>query len=386
MPILVDSLTGLMIDSGLLSEGGIGSPGQIFRISLFLFSLSLLKSNHIRVIFVFGMGYCILLEIFWNLQYQSFPGFVLSISQAIKVLSIIVSIVLVTHFLRCNNPESIIWLRAFINVNVFFVSLVLFVCFFFGLGFSSYKDGGVGTSGFFSGANALGLSHGVLILIGLGINRRNLFNIIFFVFCASSLLCIGTKTSAVFFLCISFISLVRHKALLTILLFSFVVFLAYESLPTIELAQYQVVLGRIQNSELGLLRILLGDRYVNFSDGLLFVLENDLAWVKVIFGGGGYLSYQNPSLTVGYDIIEMDLADVFFMYGLMGLFLLLLFFTLLIYMSRFSLPLFLAATLLVFHSLFAGHVVFNGMSSLAVVCLASVVFNKGFFDESNNST
>lgn len=72
---------------------------------------------------------------------------------------------------------------------------------------------------------------------------------------------------------------------------------------------------------------------------------------------------------IGYDTLETDIFDVLFMYGFIGLIFLLSIYMYILCRLRKEKLLLISALLCILHSVFSGHVIFNGMSSLCIMVL-----------------
>lgn len=79
-------------------------------------------------------------------------------------------------------------------------------------------------------------------------------------------------------------------------------------------------------------------------------------------GAGSYVSFQDPTAVFQYDTLESDVFDIFFMYGLAGVVAYCQMFAYGAIMLKKHIYFLLTWGLLFMHSLFAGHVIFNGMS------------------------
>ncbi|MEL6932896.1 MAG: hypothetical protein AAFO17_07350, partial [Pseudomonadota bacterium] len=101
-----------------------------------------------------------------------------------------------------------------------------------------------------------------------------------------------------------------------------------------------------------------------------------------LFGGGAFMSYQNPLFVRFFDTLESDVFDVFFMYGVTGI----LGYTVCLIASvrPFLLRpwMFFPIALLWGHSAFAGHVFFNGLGATLIVIILAVGSK---FEENKNA-
>ncbi|MDE6048334.1 MAG: hypothetical protein K2G09_01385, partial [Paramuribaculum sp.] len=109
---------------------------------------------------------------------------------------------------------------------------------------------------------------------------------------------------------------------------------------------------------------------------------------RLIIGGGYFMSFRNPDVSSFWEqsssFLEAELFDMFFMWGIIGLFIFILiwlraFIALSNVKREYNLILKSILLMLFIHSSIAGHVFFNGMS----VIVLSTIFAISFYKKQN---
>ncbi|EDQ01564.1 O-antigen ligase family protein [Shewanella benthica] len=363
----VDISMGVLKSLGIQEEGGVGSLGQLWRTMLIALMFLLLKKDKKYYTLLLVMFF-IITEVLSGIFHQNAIGIIVGVSQGIKVVYLVLLIFLMTHFIKENGRNG---LKSLINIMILYellISLMLYVSFFGGIGFSSYgQSTDLGTTGFFTGANALGFTLGTLtVLHSILLNERfiqpSFRNVFIFVFIVSSLLFIGTKVSIIYFI-IAFY-LFNFKLFLTCTLSVFILFIFFVDFSSIDLKQFSTVISRvIGNPEI--LPSLMGSRVRDIIEAFLLLNVEDNIF-RFLIGGGGFLSYQTINTAPVYDILEADFFDVLFMYGLHGIISYCVFYIALAYNSLKIKRVFPFVIFIFINSAVAGHVIFNGQSAAAL--------------------
>jgi hypothetical protein len=106
--------------------------------------------------------------------------------------------------------------------------------------------------------------------------------------------------------------------------------------------------------------------------------------VRFFTGGGSILSFQKLD-NFKYDTLETDLFDIFFMYGIAFalIYLFIIFYFLYKTLEQKKYILFLLFLLMSFHSIMAGHIIFNAMSFIIVILLMPLVLDKTIYEKNN---
>jgi hypothetical protein len=134
---------------------------------------------------------------------------------------------------------------------------------------------------------------------------------------------------------------------------------------------FDVILGRFNNSDNIVIFLSSGrtDFVINaFNEYFIY----DPSSFRFLFGMGAFTSFQNPESVLVYDTLETDVFDLLFMYGLFSVLAYLWFLGYALFILRTHKILMLGLFLLILHSIMAGHVIFNGMSSVCIVLFFSM--------------
>lgn len=243
-----------------------------------------------------------------------------------------------------------------------------------GIGVSSYGfEDTFGQKGLFASGNALNIYLGTALSIALlRINKTKKDVIKIFILMAGIIL-LGTKTAFLFlFFGIMLYLKNQPKHLrMFILIFVFVIFYTYGDVILKALSGiYDVILYRF-SIRVDFLTFITSGRNVYITDAFDEFFKSSIWPIKFIFGGGAFLSFRSAYYPgMSYDTLEMDMFDIFFMYGLIGAVIyMILFYVILAVSFKKSKVLFMLFALFLFHSFLAGHVVFDGLPIIAGLVL-----------------
>jgi len=377
----IDALSGYLILSKILPEGGVGSPSQLFRLFLIILSILILLKNkkyfHISMILIV---YIIFMEFVFFYIHGNVFGYIIGLVYGSKLIYLLL-IYLTLYYLYSVKKISFKSLLTYIQKYVLTMGILLVVPFILGVGFSSYEEGTFGNKGFFAAGNGLGIFMGTGLMLSIYYwkytrKRYSLFLSLFLVF---STVIIGTKTVFIFSL-VALIFMIYYlknyylkHAILFILLYIFIFYSQdiSDSLKTI----FDVVFYRLNNND-SFISFLMSNRDVYFQDAISNISYEGLYALRLFFGLGAYVSFRNPYEQLNsIDILESDFSDIFFMYGLLVLFIYLFIFIIVMSQCFIKKQFFLGLIffMLFSHSLLAGHVLFNGMSGIMLPFLILLI-------------
>lgn len=369
---LFDMMSGFMIGQGYLDAGAFASPSQIGRfIGVVLLFVSTARQRYSSYI-VLGFVFLGLFELLGYFRHNNMLGIVVGYTNIIRFAYMYLVFLAFTYYFA-KDRQSVI---RFLKYNVVFVCLSVIFASFTGLANSTYGWGS-GTKGFFASGNGLGIYIGVATLILVAMKRYRVYtDISLLVFALSSytLVLLGTKTSFLMFLLVMIGGFWSGRFKLVVI--PAVLLGAWEFYERIAegfVRRFDIIILRYKNSS-SLVDYLLSGRNGYVERAWAEFLSQSPDVLRWLFGGGAFLSYQSPQLVRSFDTLESDLADVFFMYGLLGL---------TIYLTGLAISvrafwrspwMLLPVALLWGHSTFAGHVLFNGLgATLLVLFLAMKV-------------
>lgn len=368
---IFDCLTGLLVLGGTLREGAAGSPSQLFRFILmfgmFFYLIPYKKYFFLTTLLFF---YFLLVEAVGFIFHKSLYGVVVGIVYSSKIVYLTM-IFFIFKSLINNNSISYDQLTKYLKNGVFISSLLLIAPFIFGLGFNTYVEGTFGVKGFFSSGNGLGVFLGCGLLFmsySLKSDKSN-YGILKTIIVLFATLIVGSKTTII---CVG-VSLIylmffvfNKKTSLTIaLLVTIFVFYYFPLIKSGLETVFDVVLFRFKNSD-SFLTFLMSQRDVYFRDAITNLETNGVYALRLITGLGALISFRSPHVNFdSIDTLESDLTDLIFTYGIISV-LVYLGWAIYLHYQYISKRLFFGIifTLLILHSVLAGHILFNGMSGV----------------------
>ncbi|MBR9846562.1 MAG: hypothetical protein GYB35_10905 [Algicola sp.] len=364
----VDAFNGFLVASKIIPEGGLASPSQMGRLLVSVAIFYLLYRRSISTALLISIIYLMFVELISAFNYLESKGFIYSLVVTYKLFYFLALISVLKFYVK--GPEQFDFFNRFIFFNLIIMSSFIYFSSITGVGNSTYSAG-LGTKSFFSSGNGLGLYLGVATLYIISLSYYNLLDVrrwllLFFIF---SIVMVGTKTAFIFFVVslLFFVYSSKYKSL-------YLIFLSLISLYYIPILVdgfsklFEVVLFRLEKSE-SVWLFLSSGRFDYVLDAFQVYFKDDIEVFRFLFGSGAYLSFQDPSTVTSYDTLETDFFDVFFMYGFWGLSTYILFCGCLLFYFRSKPLLLITSLLLILHSWLAGHVLFNGMSSMCFVFL-----------------
>jgi hypothetical protein len=371
---LVDALNGYLLMTGGILQAGVFSPSQIARsiILMLLLGLYFRKNSSLGILLV--IVWLLLVEVISAISHQNLYG----LSYGVITVSKISFLIMLIYTLKtyCSDMKSMKELITFFKYTISIVSF--FICFsaITGLGKSTYGQG-FATKSYFASGNGLGVFLGAGISFLLGMKKEGLLRVsnVFLLFLIFSLLLVGTKTAFILasinMLILLYVS--KHKVLIVpLLIVCFVYFFDYI------VASLNVMFDVI------LMRLSLSDDFVSYvgSGRIGYILnsfvvyfDNDPGVLRMLFGMGAFVSFRDPESLILFDTLESDFFDLFFMYGALSSFVMLVMITVTLSQLKGNYILFLGFLMFSLHSLLFGHVLFNGMVS---TCFALYIHTSKF--------
>ncbi len=381
---LFDAVNGYLVVNGIITEAGLASPSQLGRLGVSALLFYLVYKKNLGVLPLLFLSYLMIVEFVAGLNHLNQYGFTYGIVSSYKIGYLIFLTIVLSHYSR--TAEGISQLGQFVKFNLIIIASLLYFSTLTGIGNSTYGFG-FGTKSFFASGNGLGLYIGVgaLFLIGLNTYRLIQVRIKVLLFIVLSIALIGSKTALVLCLinliCLVLLSKYKTPFLLVIAVAGVAIFPALIEVFSIV---FDVILKRLDNSD-NILIYLASGRFDYVSSAFVVFLQSDPSPFRMLFGMGAFSSFQNPETVLVFDTLETDLFDLLFMYGTTAVvfYLAIIFYTL--YVLRQYKLLLLGMLLLSLHSIIAGHVLFNGMSSVCFalfICVSNFLKkNKEYYDK-----
>ena len=262
-------------------------------------------------------------------------------------------------------------------IAAFLYALGIIVPAILGIGVSSYTEGTFGQKGLYASGNALGIFMGIASVLCVLKKKKTVTDICKSLILLLSLLLLATKTALLFFVVtiLFFISTRKsYSKVLLLCLFAGSIFYFWNYLKDAFMAVFDVVVFRYEISDSPLAFMLSSrDNYV--IDAFTEFYNSSMWILKLIIGGGVFMSYRTSYFEdMPFKQLEMDFFDIFFMYGLIGIF---CYIGIILWCIRKSynkgLVLFSLIIFFILHSALAGHILFDGVPMTAGVILVNIL-------------
>jgi hypothetical protein len=379
----IDAISGYLVLSEIISEGGVGSPSQIFRFLLLLISLKITFKNKIFFnIILFIIFYIIIIEFIFFMVHNNLYGYIIGLVYGNKLVYLLLIYTSLLILFKTNVISFLILLK-YIRNYVLITSIILTLSFISGLGFNTYDEGTFGFKGFYAAGNGLGIFQGIGLLLSVyywKITKEKFALISIFIIVFATTI-IGSKT-ALFLSVLSLLSIVfLQKSIFIKGIIVFILFLLFtifidQILSSFKIV-FDVIIFRFNNSE-SVFSWLFSNRDNYLISALNSFSLDGILILRVLVGFGAFISFRNPRGTYqSIDILESDFLDIFFMYGIIFLLIYIIFITSHIYIAFMKKKFFISLIflLLMTHSIMAGHILFNGMSGILVPLLSLLIIN-----------
>jgi hypothetical protein len=371
-----DAINGYLVVKGMIASAGLASPSQLGRLSVSIFLVYIIAVKKLSVWPIFLFVYLFIVEVYSGLFHINQYGFTYGVISAYKLGYLILLTMVLKHYSQ--TTEGMNQLGTFFKYNLIIIASMLYFSTVTGIGNSTYGFG-FGTKSFFASGNGLGLYLGIGTLFLIGLKEYKLVNVShkILLYLVISIALIGSKTALL--VCIvnlvTIILLSKYR-LIFIVLFSLLMTLFLPKIIETLNLLFDVILKRLDNSDN--IFVYLGSGRIDYvSDAFEKFFLSDPNPFRLIFGMGAFTSFQNPLKVVIFDTLETDLFDLFFMYGVLSVIFFLTIIGFILYRLRKFKVLFIGMLLLSLHSIIAGHVLFNGMSSVCFalfICVSNYLF------------
>ena len=369
---IADILTGICIFKLGMPEAFIGSPSQILRFLFLAFSMYFVKGKNLRIACILFI-YLLIIEISSFLYTQSINAYMSGINYSMKILYIYLFYCIVSAISKKVDDSYSLRLIDIYLFSACLYSLGIMIPTFLGIGIGSYSEGTFGQKGLYSSGNSLNVFLGISFCISLLRKNKDYWEAIQCLLLLSAIILLGTKTAFLFIIVglLIFLRSKSYKVRVFSVISVFVLFLyCFNDIAMLLGNIYDVVFYRFENRD-DLLTFILSGRNDYISDAFMSFFQSNWWPLKLLFGGGAFLSFRDEYFVgMQFDTLEMDLFDIFFMYGVVGLtvYILVIVYALKI-CNRVSKVLSFLFFLFFFHSVLAGHVVFDGLPIISGMML-----------------
>ncbi len=379
---VADNLTGFLLYQDILSPSSSDiSPSIMLRLSIMLLAMAYIKRGlQFNVIFTIIL-YILFIELssFFVIHHNP-KGIFIGFNWSTKIIYAVMLGLFLYNMVNDGilNFESL--LLKF-RTTVIIYALVIFIPFWFGIGNPTYGrySQTFGKMGFLANGNGAGTLQGIGSILSLYIfmSKKTLKNFLLYLLNLSTCYIIATKGTLLYTVINALLWFWYARFYIKLLILAAIGFifsqLSGNILYTI-FKSYDVIRYRYERAP-DFFSFLFSGRDLYITEAVNSYNINDFAFFRLLTGFGAFTSYRNTSYsfsdTQSRYFLEAEMFDMFFMYGLIGWFLYMLFFTLTLIMAirnrrfHYLLP----WVLCWFYSMFAGHMLFNGMSILGIMVL-----------------
>lgn len=381
MAPIADALNGYFIFNHLIGTGGIGSPSQLFRITATFFMAYYLFNRKCMAIILALVSYALLLEYTSFVRSGNLSGFIIGLLYSYKILYAVLFFMTLKKVSKYFHTVTIL---SFFIKGVCIYATVLIGSILVGIDQPTYAAGTFGSKGLYSSGNGLSIFLGVGSLFAFYFYRlsKRFKDLLIWLFILLATLLVGTKASMLF-LMINILLLYYYTStsnkLLSVALVTVILSFYIEEITTLFSIVFDVILLRYEQSE-SLFSFLASNRDNYIMDALREYNLEGWNVIRVFIGAGVFISFRPYNQTgLIYDTLENDFFDLFFSFGLLGIlsYLAFVFSGFILAIKKRDLILFLAWSTIIIYSFIAGHVVFNGMSSIALATVYFFLYHRG---------
>jgi hypothetical protein len=377
-----DNASGFLFKLNLIGDGSIGSPSQLGRLIAILCVMYLItkySTKNIQKIAFTLFCYFISVEVCSALVHWELMAFLYGLITSLKVVYVAFCLLFFVDLVKKNKitqAELEHWMIIYGTV----ISILVLLAYASGFHIANYSTG-IATRGLFISGNGLGVVMGSCALVLIHrVKRFKPKQILHVMLLLSTTALVGTKGGLIFFLCGLLylgIKAAKQHPILTAVCLMAIAYYAIAPLLDVLGSVFNNIIYKFNNID---------DKWLLLASGRdKFILEafEQVTWVgayslRFLFGVGAYFGYLDPVDSVNSirKLLENDLFELFFSYGItasLGYCCLFFYgaFYALLYKKVFYLGLF---SLVFLHSITAGHVVFNGTSSIMLAFIFATIF------------
>lgn len=355
-----DMMTGFLVVKGIIAEGSLASPSQIGRAFAGILLLYAASKNRMGTSWLFIFLWMIIVELLAGLRFGQSFGVIFGFVTVYKLTYFWLLFTVLAYYAKQNIHD----LAKFLKFNLIFISCLIIFSAITGVGNSTY-GWGYGTKGFFASGNGLGLYLGIGGLILLLLQHYRMYlnvSLTTYILIMIGTFLIASKTALILsvLLLVGRLWFSSRRVLSFLFVGGFLIWFSPQILQ-IGMIMFDVIVLRYQNSD-SILEYLASSRIDYISNAFEIYYSMGIDSTRLFIGAGSYVSFQDPTAIIQYDTLESDVFDIFFMYGLAGVVTYCQMFAYGAIMLKKHIYFLLTWGLLFMHSLFAGHVIFNGMS------------------------
>jgi len=384
---LVDSINGYFLLNNINTPVSIGQSYR-FLITILLFMLIFRFAKKVDFYKFISLSIILLtLQFGYFFNHSSLNGLFFDISNIIKLLFIIITIESYKALYKSGKIRNVVIVTIF-KISIFTFPISILIPKLLGVGFTAYSNGG-GYSAFYNANNDLNIVLIILLIFslelifqGIRLKKLNAIYLLGFLLIITVTLMVGSKSSMAFSVvsilvyCLRSIknnSIIKNFNLFVLL--SFAVFL----LVRVSYLFQNEINGIIErnkyflNKSENIIGFLLSGREIFLENAYYAFINSNFIITRLLIGIGSYAKNLELGqlLNTGTKVIEMDVFDVFFAYGLLGTFIIYSYFIVL-FVKAWKIEFvykYLYISVFVFSTI-VGHVLFSALSGsfLAIIC------------------
>ncbi|QFU23437.1 O-antigen ligase family protein [Shewanella eurypsychrophilus] len=378
-----DNISGALFKLGIMGDGSLGSPSQLGRLIATIFVVFLILkycSHYAKLLAITILCYFLFIESVSALFHRELIPFLFGIVMSTKVIFCSFCIIFFVDICRkglLTKNQIEYWVILYGTI----ISILVLTAYLSGFHISNYSKG-IATRGLFVSGNGLGVVMGSCALILVHrLQTLKLFKLVHILLLLVTTALIGTKGGLIFF-AIGMIYLLlkigRSFPIVSIILA--LVTSYYLLFPLLELlgSVFENIIYKFNHID-NKWTLLASSRDKFIINAFNIVDWEGLHAIRFLFGAGAYYAYLDPSSAIltTRKLLENDLFELFFSYGVM---------IPLLYIATYFVGVFkafktrnyfyvLLLSLIFFHSITAGHVIFNGTSSIMLAFTLALIFS-----------
>ena len=382
----IDMINGIVLMKGMVLPISIGQFYKIiiiiFLLIRFFFTIRLLIST---IILIFLLSISSMYQIIFNLEGSDI---LLDLIKATKYITPFICFLFFVNAFKYSRDKIYPLTLSLVRISYLILVLNIFTK-YIGLGYPAYKNGGMGSKGFFFAGNEIS----ALLIILCSIIAFQLWNkkqkikySIFLIINLLAALTISSKTAILGIILVFLIIPFQDKSLklkkFIPLLGCSIVLLPLTLLFSWQFIKNTAIIIRIEYfyRELDFWTFLLSSRNV-FLENSYYIFKNNYNLIEKVIGvGPSKFEYLND-----FKVVEMDIMDIFFTYGFLGLIIFISLIAFILLQANafsksgrypYSKLVSMMVIILLVVSTLAGHVFGSGMSAAFIGLLFALMYIK----------
>lgn len=374
---ICDITTGFMIFRMGISESFVGSPSQLIRL-IFIATGFCVITHRQQKICLGILLWVIFIESFSLFYIPYIKLFVSGLNYSLKILYIVIAYFWINNY--CNLDYNYFTkFKYCVLISACIYSFGIIIPTLLGISRATYHEGTFGQKGLIASGNAAGIYLGVIFCI-LTSQKIKISQTFIFLSILSALILLATKTALGFIIIGLLLGIITLKKSIKypIMIGTISLLLIFSPIIMEQLSIVaDVIIFRFEHSD-NIWSFLMSSRDDYIIDAFKEFYKSPIWIFKLIFGGGAFISFRSKYFSgMEFDTLENEFCDVLFMYGIIGIF---FYLGIMIHFLKriFNKSNILGFIFLLFclHSIVAGHVLFDGIPTLAGILIIEIAKHK----------